>query len=72
MYDLYGQNFINAIRSLINARPVSGNKELVTRCPFCGDSKNPSHAHFYISVPQNALAPMVSKPSLNVTVLIPV
>lgn len=53
MYDLYGQNFINAIRSLINARPASGNKELVTRCPFCGDSKNPSHAHFYISVPQN-------------------
>lgn len=53
MYDLYGQDFINTIRGLINARPVAGNRELVTRCPFCGDSKNLNHGHFYISVPQN-------------------
>ena len=54
MYTLIGQNYINAIKSIIpTAKVASGGKELVIRCPFCGDSKNLRHAHFYISVPQN-------------------
>lgn len=54
MYTLVGQNFINAIKSIVpTAKIASGGKELVIRCPFCGDSKNPRHAHFYISVPQS-------------------
>lgn len=54
MYTLIGQNFINAIKSIVpTAKIASGGKELVIRCPFCGDSKNPRHAHFYISVPQS-------------------
>lgn len=54
MYTLVGQNFINAIKSIVpTAKIASGGKEIVIRCPFCGDSKNPRHAHFYISVPQS-------------------
>lgn len=53
MYSLIGQNFINNIRSIRpEAKIASGGKEIVIRCIFCGDSKNPRHAHFYMSVPQ--------------------
>ena len=52
MDNLYGINFINMIKSSIqNARDVAGSHEILTRCPFCGDSQNPRNAHFYISVP---------------------
>ena len=27
--------------------------QYVTRCPFCGDSSNPSHGHFYIKLNLN-------------------
>ena len=54
MYTLVGQNFINAIKSIVpTVKIASGGKEIVIRCPFCGDSKNLRHAHFYISVPQS-------------------
>ena len=54
MFSLTGQAFINMIRSFYpSAKPASGGKEVVIRCPFCGDSKDPKHAHFYISVPYN-------------------
>lgn len=54
MYTLVGQNFINAIKSIVpTAKVASGGKEVVIRCPFCGDSKNLRHAHFYMSVPQS-------------------
>lgn len=53
MYNLIGQNFINAIKSIKpEAKVASGGKEVVIRCIFCGDSSNQRHAHFYISVPQ--------------------
>lgn len=29
---------------------VSRGNELVRRCPYCGDSKNPNHHHFYIGM----------------------
>lgn len=54
MYNLTGQNFINRIRSFYpNLKVASGGSEIVCRCCFCGDSKDPKHAHLYISVPQS-------------------
>lgn len=54
MYNLTGQNFINRMRSFYpNLKVASGGSEVVCRCPYCGDSKDPKHAHLYISVPQN-------------------
>lgn len=54
MDNVYGRNFINMIKSVVpGAKEASGATELVVRCPFCGDSKNPRNAHFYISVPTN-------------------
>lgn len=48
-----GQSFIDMIRSIYpNLKVASGGREIVIRCPFCGDSKNLRHSHFYISVPQ--------------------
>ena len=47
-------SFINMIKSSIqNARDVAGGTEILTRCPYCGDSMNQRNAHFYISVPSN-------------------
>ena len=55
MYTLLGQNFINMIRSFYpNVKVASGGSEVVVRCFKCGDSKDPKHAHLYISVPQSA------------------
>lgn len=46
--------FIEFLKTNIpNGRVVSGQKEYLTRCPLCMDSKNPKSAHFYISIPQN-------------------
>lgn len=54
MYNLTGQNFINRIRSFYpNLKVASGGSEVVCRCPYCGDSKDPKHAHLYIKVPQS-------------------
>lgn len=33
-----------------SARYASGKSEIVIRCPFCGDSKDPKNAHLYISI----------------------
>ena len=54
MYTLYGSNFINMIRSFYpSAKVASGGSEIIIRCKSCGDSSNLTHAHLYISVPQN-------------------
>lgn len=37
-------------RTFPSARYASGKTEVVIRCPFCGDSKDPNSAHMYISV----------------------
>lgn len=53
MFTLIRKNFINAIKQIDpQAKEASGGREVVIRCRFCGDSKDPKHAHFYISVPQ--------------------
>ena len=54
MYTLYGQNFINMIKTFYpTARVEGGNGEVVVRCLFCGDSENHKHAHLYIKVPRD-------------------
>lgn len=54
MFNLVGQKFIEAMKTIDpRFKVASGGKEIVTRCIFCGDSKNPTHSHFYISVPQS-------------------
>ena len=35
------------------SKDVSGGKELLTRCKYCSDSRNPNNGHFYIKIPQN-------------------
>lgn len=48
------KNIVNfLLKNLPRAKLVSNNTEINCRCMFCPDSKNPSHAHFYISVPSN-------------------
>ena len=54
MFNLTGQEFISRIRSFYpNVKVASGGTEIVVRCCFCGDSKDPKHAHMYISVPRS-------------------
>ena len=36
-----------------DARPASGGKEVVMRCRFCGDSKDPRSRHLYMSLGQD-------------------
>lgn len=51
---LFGDEYIKFLQSHISsARPVSGMKEVLCRCFYCPDSRDPSHAHMYISVPQS-------------------
>ena len=33
------------------AESAAGGKEVVTRCKYCPDSKNPKKGHMYIKVP---------------------
>lgn len=33
------------------AEPGSAGREIIFRCRFCGDSDNPNHKHFYMSLP---------------------
>lgn len=41
-----------------DARPASGGKEVVLKCRFCGDSKDPRSKHFYISLGYDNKPPM--------------
>lgn len=47
----YTQYLITHIKPI--CRPTSGGRWLNCRCFYCPDSKNPNHAHMYISVPQS-------------------
>lgn len=38
------------LRNFPSARIGSGGKEIIMRCPVCGDSPNPKAAHFYVSL----------------------
>ena len=39
------------LRTMTGARIASGGKMINCRCKYCPDSKNPEHAHMYISIP---------------------
>ena len=47
--DTYRQFLLDSIPS---ARPASGARFVQCRCFECGDSKDPTHAHMYIAIPQ--------------------
>lgn len=49
---------IYLINNIPGARLVSGGKEVLTRCPRCGDSRNPRNAHFYIGLGDENIPPM--------------
>ena len=53
MYE-FGQQFINFIMSNFpEAKLASSGKEIICRCSVCGDSKDITHGHLYIKVPQD-------------------
>jgi hypothetical protein len=39
--------------SIPSASPASGGRFILCRCFECGDSKDPTHAHLYIAIPQS-------------------
>lgn len=41
-------------RNLSAAKDAAGNTEIVCRCKYCPDSRNPTHGHMYISIPENS------------------
>ena len=45
------QRFIGLLLRLPRAKLSPNRKEIICRCPFCGDSRNINNAHFYIKVP---------------------
>lgn len=42
--------FINRLMARDEWTKKQSDTEYVTRCPYCGDSSDPSHGHFYINV----------------------
>ena len=45
----------NYMRENHKAKLVAGGKEILKRCHFCGDSRDPSSAHMYIGMRDNAI-----------------
>ena len=57
---IFGKQFTDFIQSMMNAKIVSGGKEIVTRCKYCADSKDPnSPGHMYIKIPQTQNDPIL-------------
>lgn len=57
--DNFLENFKEFLLARIpRAKAVSGGKEVLCRCPFCLDSRDPRSAHFYISVNTTDKPPM--------------
>ena len=53
MYE-FGQQFAQFIMSNFpEAKLASAGKEIVVRCRYCADSKDPTHGHMYIHIPQD-------------------
>lgn len=52
MYD-FSETYRNFLKSKLPlAKDASGKSEIVTRCMYCSDSKDPKKGHFYISIPK--------------------
>ena len=50
---------IDLLRGLEVYIPNSLNTQHVVRCPYCGDSRNPSSGHFSIHIDINSETPML-------------
>lgn len=46
------------LTNIPNSKVVSGGSHILTRCPFCGDSKDMNKAHFYINIGIDGTPPM--------------
>lgn len=55
----FKENLTHFLLNNIPGKVVSGDKEFVCRCPFCGDSKNLKSAHFYINLPNSDEIPVM-------------
>lgn len=55
----FKENLTQFLLNNIPGKVVSGTKEFVCRCPFCGDSKNLKSAHFYINLPNSDETPVM-------------
>lgn len=53
------QIVIDKIRSLSVCNINSTETQYVTRCPYCGDSRNHGHGHFSIHIDRNTQVPML-------------
>lgn len=45
------------LNTIPTAKSVAGGKEVLCRCFYCPDSRDPRHAHFYISIPSSDKEP---------------
>lgn len=53
------EQIINQLKTLPVCKPSSNMRNWVVRCPYCGDSLNPKHAHFSILIDLQSDAPIV-------------
>jgi hypothetical protein len=48
-------SILNVAKKLgINILKRASSEEYIARCPFCGDSKNPTHGHLYLNIEKDA------------------
>lgn len=55
----FKSNLLEFLSNNIPGKPVGGDNEYLTRCPFCGDSKHLKSAHFYINLPNDEETPVM-------------
>lgn len=55
----FRENLKEFLLNNVPGKVVSGDKEYLTRCPFCGDSIHLKSAHFYINLPTDENTPVM-------------
>ena len=55
----FKENLTQFLLNNIPGKVVSGEKEFLCRCPFCGDSKHLKSAHLYINLPESEDVPVM-------------
>ncbi len=55
----FKENLKQFLLNNIPGKVVSGDKEFLCRCPFCGDSVHLKSAHFYINLPSSDETPVM-------------
>lgn len=46
----FKEKFLESLYENNKVKPTYDRKEYRTRCPYCGDSDNPDHVHFYLKI----------------------